>query len=258
MSNIISIANQKGGVGKTTTAVILASELGKRGHHVLLIDLDSQGNATFASGFDKYDLEASTYNVLTSDPEQRCTAEEAILQTKYYDILPADNDVSKLNYELTVSFTELSETLKGIRNGYDYILLDCPPALSRVMCNALTASDYVLLCACEEGFSETGLIDLQAVIRQIKAEFNKKLRIAGIIYTKHDTRSRTARETYESISDWAKRERIKNLEHCTVRKASDIEYCMRHAIPLCDYRQRRNGYKDYQAITDALLERIGG
>ena len=144
MAITISIALQKGGVGKTATALNLAAELGLRKKSVLLIDLDAQADSTYSSGYNTSDLEYSLYNVLTTDNEYHCNIEQAILNCKYYDLLPADSAVNDLTLELK-DFEALKKVLALVQNKYDFIILDCPPAISMITANAFVASQNIII-----------------------------------------------------------------------------------------------------------------
>ena len=192
MARIIAIANQKGGVGKTTTAVNLAAALAATPKRVLLIDLDAQGNATMGSGIDKRDLHASTCDVLLEEVH----AEDAVMETaEGYDLLPGNTDLTAAEIELMDEDgreQRLKRALDGLRPRYDFIVVDCPPALSLLTLNALTAADSVLVPMQCEYYALEGLSALIETIDALKARLNPDLEIEGVLRTMFDVRNNLA------------------------------------------------------------------
>ena len=183
MAITISIALQKGGVGKTATALNLAAELGLRKKSVLLIDLDAQADSTYSSGYNTSDLEYSLYNVLTTDNEYHCNIEQAILNCKYYDLLPADSAVNDLTLELK-DFEALKKVLALVQNKYDFIILDCPPAISMITANAFVASQNIIIPSECRTYSFLAMMDLKQSINEIKESLNPDLKVLGILLVK--------------------------------------------------------------------------
>ena len=192
MARIIAIANQKGGVGKTTTAVNLAAALAQSGSRVLLVDLDAQGNATMGSGVDKRELSASTCDVLLEEQH----ADAAIVTTpEGFDLLPGNTDLTAAEIELMDEDgreQRLKRALDPLRANYDFIIVDCPPALSLLTLNALTAADSVLVPMQCEYYALEGLTALLTTIDALKRKLNPTLEIEGVLRTMFDVRNNLA------------------------------------------------------------------
>lgn len=192
MARIIAIANQKGGVGKTTTAVNLAAALAQSGSRILLVDLDAQGNATMGSGIDKRELSASACDVLLEEQH----ADAAIVKTpEGFDLLPGNTDLTAAEIELMDEQgreQRLKRALDPLRERYDFIIVDCPPALSLLTLNALTAADSVLVPMQCEYYALEGLSALLTTIDALKARLNPALEIEGVLRTMFDVRNNLA------------------------------------------------------------------
>ncbi|HVI57775.1 MAG TPA: AAA family ATPase [Luteimonas sp.] len=192
MARIIAIANQKGGVGKTTTAVNLAAALSRTPKRVLLVDLDAQGNATMGSGVDKRELQASTCDVLLEEIH----AVDAIVRTpEGVDLMPGNTDLTAAEIELMDEDgreQRLKRALDPLREKYDFIIVDCPPALSLLTLNALTAADSVLVPMQCEYYALEGLTALLQTIDALKARLNPALEIEGVLRTMFDVRNNLA------------------------------------------------------------------
>ena len=202
MGKVMAIINQKGGVGKTTTAVNLAACLAYKGKKVLLIDSDAQGNATSGLGIDRSNIELSVYDCLVDDKKIKA----AIIRTKYKNLsdLPSAQELSAAEIEL--SYEENSEffvkkAISHIKDDYDYIIIDSPPALGLLTINIMTASDTVLIPIQCEYYALEGLAQLITTIKKIKKSLNKSLDIEGIIATMYDKRTNLSQEVYNEVKE---------------------------------------------------------
>lgn len=198
---VFAIANQKGGVGKTSIAVNLSATLAHYGQRALLIDLDPQGNATTGSGIDKSQVKKSLYGVLLGEysiVEARARAEAN------FDVLPANRELAGAEIELIhLERREfrLKEALSGIENDYDFAVIDCPPALNMLTVNALTAADAVIIPMQCEYYALEGLSDLVGTLRKVKANLNPKIEIEALIRTMYDPRSSLTNQVSEEIKN---------------------------------------------------------
>lgn len=200
MGKVIAVANQKGGVGKTTSVINLTAVLGKTGKKCLLVDVDSQGNSTSGLGVNKRKVECSVYDLLVGDGH----ASEAILKTKFknVDLLPSSIDLAAVEVELAESqdrILKLRQSLAAVREMYDYILIDCPPSMGLVTLNAFSACDTVIIPIQCEYYALEGLSQLAATIRQVKRLYNPTIELEGILLTMYDGRLRLTEQVEEEV-----------------------------------------------------------
>lgn len=203
MSKIVAIVNQKGGVGKTTSAVNLAASVAAKGKKVLLVDIDPQGNATSGFGINKRQTERSTYDMLIN----RTGAKEVLIKTQYKNVwvLPANMNLAGAEIELVDMprrESRLKLALAPIDEDFDYIFLDCPPSLGIITLNALTAADSVLVPIQCEYYALEGLSQLMATVRTVKRKYNEQLEIEGVLLTMYDGRLNLTAQVVEEVKKY--------------------------------------------------------
>ena len=250
MGKIISVANQKGGVGKTTTTVNLSTILAKKGKKVLLIDADPQGNATSGLGLEK-DLEPSTYDILVNDTE----LEEAMQKTIIKNLLicPANMDLAGAEVELVSMMSReqrLKEKVDIIKNKFDYILIDCPPSLGLITLNAFTASDSVLIPVQCEYFALEGLGQLLNTINLVKKHLNKNIKIEGALLTMYDIRTNLSNQVVKEVKKYFENKVYKTVIPRNVRLSEAPSYGM----PITEYDPRSKGAKSYMKFAKEFLK----
>lgn len=255
MTRILAIANQKGGVGKTTTSVNLAASLAATKRRVLLIDMDPQGNATMGLGIDKHDIEDSVYDVLTDDTFNIAKAIQKS-ETSGCDVLPANSDLTAAKVEmLSMMMKEqrLKQQLKKVRDNYDYIIIDCPPALNILTVNALTAANGILIAMQCEYYALEGLSDLLSSIEQIKDAVNPELEVEGILRTMYDPRISLTAEVSNQLAEHFGDKLYRSVIPRNVKLAEAPSYGM----PVLHYDRQSKGALAYLALAGEMLRRHG-
>ncbi len=251
MGKVIAIANQKGGVGKTTTAVNLAASLAIDEQAVLLIDLDPQGNATMGSGVNKHELVHSTNDVLLGD----CSAKQACITTAYgFDLMPGNSDLTVAEVNLMEHAHReavLAKALDTLRLTYDYILMDCPPALNTLTLNALVAADTVLIPMQCEYYALEGLADLLSTIKQVSASVNPKLQIEGIVRTLYDGRNRLSTDVSNELMAHFGEKVYRTVIPRNVRLAEAPS----HGKPAFQYDKSSTGAAAYRVLASEVMGR---
>ena len=252
MAKVIAIANQKGGVGKTTTAVNLAASLAATKRKVLLIDLDPQGNATMGSGVDKYELPATAYELLVDD---KPLLDVLVKETSGgYHLVGANADLTAAEVRLMNLFARelrLRNALKDYRNSYDFIFIDCPPSLNMLTVNAMAAADTVLVPMQCEYFALEGLTALVETINQLAAAVNPELKIEGILRTMYDPRNRLANDVSEQLKQHFGDKVYRAVIPRNVRLAEAPSF----GAPVMYYDKSSTGAKAYLALAGEMLRR---
>ena len=250
MGKIISVANQKGGVGKTTTTVNLSTILAKKGKKVLLIDTDPQGNATSGLGVSK-DVELSLYDILIGDTEFDETLQETAI--KNLKVCPSNISLAGAEVQLVSMMSReqrLKTKLDKIKDQYDYILIDCPPSLGLVTLNAFTASDSVLIPVQCEYFALEGLGQLLNTVNLVKKHLNKNLEIEGALLTMYDARTNLSNQVVKEVKKYFDDKVYKTVIPRNVRLSEAPSYGM----PITIYDPRSKGAKAYEKFAKELLK----
>lgn len=252
MGKVLAIANQKGGVGKTTTCINLAASLAATRSKVLLVDLDPQGNATMGSGIDKADLENSIYELITD----RCDFGQAMQrsETGGYDLLPANGDLTAAEVELLamkMKESRLRYALASVRNNYDFVLIDCPPSLNMLTVNGLVAADAAIIPMQCEYYALEGLSALVNTIQRIAALLNPSLKIEGLLRTMYDPRNSLTLDVSAQLTRHFGEQLYQTVIPRNVRLAEAPSFGM----PVLTYDKQSRGAVAYLALAGEVVRR---
>ncbi|SPS07351.1 ParA family protein [Latilactobacillus sakei] len=254
MAHVISIANQKGGVGKTTTTINLAVCLADAGNRVLIIDSDEQGNATSGIGIQKSQVEKDIYDVLVDE----IPIKEAILKTnhQHVDIVPATIQLAGAEIELTVQMARemrLKLGLEAVLNDYDYVLIDCPPSLGQLSINAFTASNSILIPVQSEYYALEGLSQLLNTVRLVQKHFNPNLAIEGVLLTMYDARTNLGAQVIEEVRKYFG-DRVYDT---IIPRNTRLAEAPSHGVSIIDYDPKSRGAEVYQELAKEVLAANG-
>lgn len=255
MGKIIAIANQKGGVGKTTTTINLSACLAEKGKKVLVVDLDPQGNTTSGLGIDKNELEYTVYELIRGE----ATIEEVMIDGQYENlsILPANRNLAGAELELITQDNMqfiVKEKLESIKEKYDFILIDCPPALGMLTVNSMTTANAVLVPIQCEFYALDGLSQLIYTIDLIKQSLNPELTIDGVVFTMYDGRTNLALQVVENVKENLDQNIYKTMIPRNVRLAEAPSYGM----PITVYAPRSAGAKSYRELAEEVIQNAKG
>ncbi|KRL52977.1 MAG: AAA family ATPase [Furfurilactobacillus sp.] len=254
MGYVIALANQKGGVGKTTTSVNLGACLANQGQKILLVDTDAQGNATSGIGIQKANIQKDIYDVLVNETP----ISEVILPTNHpgMDIVPATIQLSGAEIELTnlmARETRLKDALQEVHDDYDFILIDCPPSLGLLTINAFTASDSILIPVQSEYYALEGLSQLLNTIKLVQKHFNRSLRIEGVLLTMFDARTNLGAQVNAEVQKYFGDRVYKTIIPRNVR----LSEAPSHGLAIIDYDPKSRGAEVYSQLAEEVLEAHG-
>lgn len=252
MGRIIAIANQKGGVGKTTTAINLSSSLASMGKKVLSLDMDPQGNMTSGLGVDKDEVEKTVYDLIIGNAEvKECICKDAL---DNIDVLPSNINLSAAEIELIgVENKEyiLKNEIDKIKDNYDFIIIDCPPALSMLTINAMTTADSVIVPIQCEYYALEGLSQLIHTIELVKERLNPNLEIEGVVFTMYDARTNLSLQVVENVKDNLEQNIYKTIIPRNIRLAEAPSY----GLPINLYDPKSTGAESYMMLAEEVINK---
>ena len=252
MERIIAVANQKGGVGKSTTAINLTACLAEKGKKVLIIDIDPQGNTTSGFGLDKNDVDHTLYELLLDDIDINHTIIKNIIEN--VDIIPSNVNLSGAEIELVgVDGKEyiLKNIIDRVKDQYDFIIMDCPPSLNMLTINALTAATSVLVPIQCEYYALEGLSQLIHTIELVRDRLNDRLKIEGVVFTMYDARTNLSLQVVENVKDHLNQNIYKTIIPRNVRLAEAPSY----GQPITIYDSKSTGAESYRLLAEEVINR---
>lgn len=252
MGRIIAVANQKGGVGKTTTAVNLAACLAEQGKNVLLIDMDPQGNTTSGVGVDKNALENTIYELMLGE----CSITECIIKEvfEHLDLLPTSIDLAATEIELIGTERKeyvLKDEIDSVKDQYDFVIIDCPPALSMLTINAMTTATSVIVPIQCEYYAIEGLSQLMHTINLVSERLNPELEIEGIVFTMYDSRTNLSVQVVENVKNNIDINVYSTIIPRNIRLAEAPSY----GLPIIKYDPRSTGAQAYMALAEEVIRK---
>lgn len=252
MGRIIAIANQKGGVGKTTTSINLSAALAEAGKQVLVIDIDPQGNTTSGLGIDKYHVERTIYDLILEE----CSIEECVIVTEFNNLslIPSNVDLAGAEIELIgVQNKEyiVKQAVEKIRDQYDFIIIDCPPSLNMLTINAMTTADTVLVPIQCEYYALEGLSQLIHTINLVKERLNPNLDMEGVVFTMYDARTNLSLQVVENVKNNLSQTIYKTIIPRNVRLAEAPS----HGLPITVYDSKSAGAESYRLLAQEVIDR---